>query len=131
MKSRKLLKWLLLAIVLVIAVFGFNYCNKSFPIISGYYAKFMASEIFVSGRQQEQIQKEDLSSFPFNLASCTVSYMDSSVSVSVFGFARRKAIYRSGLGCTLINELSEDSVRRQSFVIPKHLLRTVTRSCGL
>jgi hypothetical protein len=31
----------------------------------------------------------------------------------VFGFAKRKAIFRKGLGCTLVNELTEEALRSQ------------------
>jgi CubicO group peptidase (beta-lactamase class C family) len=34
------------------------------------------------------------------------------------GLAKRKAIYRNGLGCTLVNELSESAIRAQHFAIP-------------
>jgi CubicO group peptidase (beta-lactamase class C family) len=39
-----------------------------------------------------------------------------SVSANVFGLAPAKAIYRKGLGCTLVNELSESQIRAQPSV---------------
>src|SRR4030095_21916 len=39
----------------------------------------------------------------------------------VWGLAKRKTIYRGGVGCTLINDLSADEIRKQVFVFPaKH-----------
>jgi CubicO group peptidase (beta-lactamase class C family) len=43
---------------------------------------------------------------------------DSSVTGSVWGFAKRKAIYREGLGATLVNDSSENQIRAQSFNLP-------------
>lgn len=42
-----------------------------------------------------------------------VSYKDSSATGNVFGLARRKAIFRKGLGCTLVVEMTEDEFRHQ------------------
>lgn len=87
------------------------------PIISGRVAKEMCSDIFVSGRTPEDIAKHETSIFPYNLASYSVNIEDSSVSVSVLGFAKRRAIYRDGLGATLISRISENELRRQSLNI--------------
>lgn len=47
------------------------------------------------------------------LARFEVNDADSTVTGSVFGFAKRKAIYRNGLGVTLVSELDEQSIRSQ------------------
>ena len=104
-----------LFIVLVIAV---SYAWQAFPIISGYGAKNMASAIYLQHRKPEDVLKEDLGDFPISLGSFTVNEKDGSVTGSVWGFARRKAIYRNGLGCTLINGFSEAQIRKQHFVLP-------------
>jgi CubicO group peptidase (beta-lactamase class C family) len=76
---------------------------KVFSILSGYAAKVMCSNVFISSRKPEDIMNNDLASFPFNLAKCSVDYENRSVSASVFGLARKQAIFREGLGATLIN----------------------------
>lgn len=86
---------------------------KSLPIISGYAAKVVASGVFVAGRPAEDVIRQDLVSFPANWASCTVDEKDSSVTASVWGLARRKAIYRRGLGATLVSGFSEEEIRAQ------------------
>ena len=43
---------------------------------------------------------------------------DSSVTSSVWGMAKKKAIYRKGTGCTLINDITENELRSQVFSIP-------------
>lgn len=43
---------------------------------------------------------------------------DSSVTVSVMGLAKRKAIFRKNIGCTLISNTTEKELRSQVFDIP-------------
>jgi len=107
--------------------YGIYYCWVSFPIISGYGAKVLCSSVFVAGRAEAQIRKEDIASFPLNLGSYTVDYKDSSVTGSVWGFAKTKAIYRHGLGATLVSEWTESQVREEKFrLAPLPVLRQDT-----
>jgi CubicO group peptidase (beta-lactamase class C family) len=107
--------------------YGIYYCTISFPIISGYGAKIMCSSIFVSNRTEEDIKKNELGAFPLNLATFTIDRKDSSVTATVFGFASKKAIYRPGLGATLVSELSEKEIREQKFrILPPPLVKTDT-----
>src|ERR1700761_2476815 len=91
---------------------------KALPIISGYAAKVACSGIFVAGRQPDRVLRDDLRSFPVNLASCSVNYQDSSVTASVLGFGSRKAIYRWRLGATLVNGITEEALREQHVARP-------------
>jgi CubicO group peptidase (beta-lactamase class C family) len=118
MKFRKAFKRILILILLAALVYGIYYCWVSFPIITGYSAKNACSCAFIQGRTKESINKEELGSFPLSLGNIEINYRDSTVTGTVLGMARRKAIYRSGLGCTLINDLSEAVIRSQKFVVP-------------
>ena len=111
-------KFLLLVIVIGVVVFLW----KTLPIISGYAAKVACSGVFVAGRPQDKVLHEDLASFPVNLAFCTVDYQDSSVTASVLGLAKRKAIYRWGLGATLVNGITEGALREQHMIRPLGVL---------
>ena len=93
------------------------YISKVLPLINGYAAKTMCSDLFISGRTFEDIEKSELGSFPFNLASCSVNMPDSSVTASIAGLAQRKAIFRNGLGATLISQTTEAELKKQSFLI--------------
>lgn len=115
MKIRKIILRSLLIIVVAALSYGVYYCSVSFPIISGYGAKNMCSAIFLAGRSEQQEREQELGFSPMSLGTFKVDYKDSSVTGSVFGFAKRKAIYRAGLGSTLVNELSEEEVRNQKF----------------
>ncbi|TCZ65201.1 serine hydrolase domain-containing protein [Flaviaesturariibacter aridisoli] len=123
--ARRLLRVAGILLLLGLA-YGVYYAWRAFPIISGYFAKNMASAVFVQGRDPETVRSEDLGGFPFSLASYEVNRADSSVTVTVWGLARHKAIYRAGLGCTLLNKLPEADVRAQRFVLPPRPLSSDT-----
>src|SRR5580692_13173994 len=104
-----ILKFLVLVVVIGILVL----IRESLPIISGYGAKVLCSGVFVAGRNPEQVIKNDLSGFPLNLGTYEVDRADSSVTGKVWGMAVRKAIYRYGLGATLVSGMTEDELRGQ------------------
>src|SRR5712671_46794 len=87
----------------------------SFPLMAGYGAKVMCSAVFDGGRNEWQVRDQDLSAYMMRMADFQINYIDSSVTGSIFGFCKRKAIYRNGLGATLISELSEKNFRSQRF----------------
>lgn len=82
------------------------------PIISGYRAKVMCSDVFISHRDPIDIEKFDLGFFPFNIGNYFINTKDSSVTCTVLGFAKKKAIYRSGFGATLLNGNIEENFRK-------------------
>src|SRR5438270_95418 len=110
-------RWLRIVAVVLILILGtvIWYAWKVFPIISGFGAKNVASAVYLQHRDPASVLKEELAFFPITLGSFTVNKSDSSVTGSVWGFATRKAIYRTGLGCTLVNDITEDVIRKQHF----------------
>ncbi len=114
---KKILRFILLLLAGALA-YGIYYCWTSFPILTGYSAKLMCSGLFVSQRTEDDISSKDLSEKLMQLATCKVDYTDSSVTASVWGMAKQKAIYRKGLGATLVSEYSEAEIRNQTFTIP-------------
>lgn len=114
MRWKKVKRVLLIAAFLLLA-YTVYYCWNSFPVLTGYGAKTLCSSVFISGRNAEDVQSQDLDFFPVNLASFKVDRNDSSATCSMFGFTKRKAIYRSGLGATLINGFTEEEIRAQHF----------------
>jgi CubicO group peptidase (beta-lactamase class C family) len=121
MAFRKPLLRIIAILLLIVLGFGISYAWRAFPIISGYVAKNMASAVFVQQRDPVAVAREDIAGFPFSLASWQVNREDSSVTVSVWGFAKHKAIYRHGIGCTLLNDRPEAEVRAQRFALPPPL----------
>ncbi|MBC7948868.1 MAG: serine hydrolase [Chitinophagaceae bacterium] len=118
MRPRKIILRSLLLILVVIIVGGVWYAWRAFPLISGFGAKNVCSAVFLQHRDPKAVIEEELSMFPLSLGSFTVNEEDSSVTGSVWGFARRKAIYRHGLGSTIVNDVPEDVLRKQRFVLP-------------
>jgi CubicO group peptidase (beta-lactamase class C family) len=117
MWNKKILLSLMIVLIIILAACVW-YAWRAFPIISGYGAKNMASAIYLQHRKPADILKEDLATFPLSLGTYKVNEEEQSVTGSVFGFARRKAIYRKGIGCTLVNDFSEEQIRNQHFNLP-------------
>ena len=115
---KKIILRSLLVIIILALAWGIHYAWLSFPIISGFDAKQVCTCIFVSNRTKESIDTDEMSQYPFSIAKYEINMQDSSVIASVFGFAKRKAIYRKGIGCTLINDFTEAQIRSQNFSIP-------------
>ncbi|CAF3468859.1 unnamed protein product [Rotaria socialis] len=75
----------------------------------------MCSGVFIAGRNEGLKEKDDLPSDLMKYATVTIDHKDLSASSSFFGLAHSKAIYRPGLGATLIHELTEKEIRAQKF----------------
>ena len=115
LSKKRRISWIIGIILLFIIIY---YAWISLPIVTGYSAKLMCTCHYVSGRDKEGIDSSDLGEIPFNLASTTIHPGDSSVTASVLGLANQKTIYRLGLGCTLINNYSEEQIRSQKYNLP-------------
>ena len=113
---------MIIIVVLVVLVVLISFAAhllfvKFLPIGSGHKAKVLCSDVFVSGRDPESILSEDLAGdYQGNKYFKTdVDYEDQSVTASTFfGLAKRKAVFRPGLGCTVLNDYSEEQFRSQS-----------------
>jgi CubicO group peptidase (beta-lactamase class C family) len=95
------------------------YVYRMLPIVSGYSAKAACSCVFVGERTEESVRENELAYFPQSLGEFEINYSDSSAIGSVLGIVKSKAIYRKGLGCTLIVGMSEDEVREQNYGLPE------------
>lgn len=118
MSVKKIIGLFILIVSIGVAVY---YASQAFPIITGYGAKNLCSCAYLSGRSQQSVLDNELSAFPLSLGTFELHPEDSSATATVFGFAEHKAIYRKGLGCTLINEMTEEELRKQRFNLPKAL----------
>ncbi|HEY8397774.1 MAG TPA: hypothetical protein VIK80_07535, partial [Flavihumibacter sp.] len=108
----------LLILLLAFISYLVYYCWNAFPIVSGYSAKMACSCIYLGDRSLESVQKEELGNFPLKLASITLEN-DSTVTATVAGMARQRAVYRAGLGCTLVNEISKEELKNQALVLAR------------
>lgn len=112
MKKRIFLSLLVALMVLLTAIL--LYINYIAHGLTGFAAKNLASGIFVAGRTQESIEKEDINFFPVSFSNNTVDYDNKEVT-SRFLFWKSKAVYNEGLGCTLINDFSEEAVKKLNY----------------
>jgi CubicO group peptidase (beta-lactamase class C family) len=114
-KSIKRILWILL-VVLILVVGWFAW--PRLPIITAFAAKGMCSSVFLADKSPERIATEDLSFFPISLAKCKIDYEEKSVTAKVLGLAKRKAVYREGLGAVIVLEKAEEELKSASFKIP-------------
>ena len=119
MSTGKIIKKIVLLIVSGIIVYGVSYAWRALPIISGYGAKDLCSCVMIGGRNPEDVIKNELGTGLLSVGTFTVNYDDSSATGTVFGLAKQKAIFRKGLGCTLVVEMKEEEFRKQKFNIAK------------
>ena len=97
-----------LKIFAVLLVLAFVYLRiEIYPqldLISGFSAKSVASGHFIDGRTLETIQQGDNDIDKVDWATNEINDAERFVTSKVYGLKERKAIYREGLGATLIND---------------------------
>jgi CubicO group peptidase (beta-lactamase class C family) len=100
---KKIFKIFGFAALLFVVYFGYITYPK-LDLISGFSAKSMASGHFIDNRSQEMIEKGDNDIDMITLAKNKIDENGKFATASVYGLKERKAIYREGLGATLIND---------------------------
>lgn len=100
---KKILK-VLLVLLLIILVYLRIAIYPQLDLISGFSAKSVASGHFIDGRSLETIQNGDNDIPKVNWATNEINDTGKFVTSTVHGLKERKAIYREGLGVTLIND---------------------------
>jgi CubicO group peptidase (beta-lactamase class C family) len=118
MSVKKILVRTILVVLLATLAYGIYYAWNAFPILTGYGAKNLCSCTMVAGRPYEDVIANELGSGLLTLGTYSVSFEDSSATATVLGLAKKKAIYRKGLGCTLVNEITEEELRKQAWKVP-------------
>ena len=106
---KKLLKYLLIIVLLIFLYLGYTY-YPALNIVTGYASKNMASGLFLAERDQLSMEKQDNGFLPINFASYVVDEEGKSVSSSIFGLMKRKAIYKEGLGAILVNDAYDPTI---------------------
>ncbi len=109
-------KRIILAVILIALLSGGIYLNSLMPIITGYAAKNLASGIFVAGRSQESLEKEDLNFSFIKYNRNTVDFEKKEVT-SRFLWGKSKAIYIKGFGCTLVKDYTGEEIRNRPYPV--------------
>lgn len=100
---KKIIKYGLLVVVLtVIYVVYSNYPRLN--IITGFASKSVCSCTFEAGRDLQSIEAGDNDIDLVNYAKNEINFEEKSVTSTVFGLKKRKAIYKEGIGCILVPE---------------------------
>ena len=107
---------ILLVILLLVLGYGVYYINSLTPIITGYAAKNLASDVFVGNRSQKSVEGIDLNFSFIKFTKNTIDYQKKEVT-SRFLWAKSKAIYIDGFGCVLVQGLDESSIRNRPYHI--------------
>jgi len=101
-------------LLLIGMAYGVYYINSLLPIITGYPAKYLCSAVFISGREQAEVEAMDLHFSFIKYTKNVVDLQDSSVTSS-FLWRKSKAIFRKGFGSTLLRGVSEGDLRKIKF----------------
>ena len=108
MKKRILLLVLYFFIMLIgCALLYISYLS---PGITGYAAKSVASGVFVAGRTQESIEKEEINFFPVVYTKTSVDTDNKTVTSKLLGIWKAVVVFNEGLGCTLVRDFSKEDV---------------------
>lgn len=114
-KILRLLGFALLA-VLIIAL---GYVAITFPpVMAGMAAKTMCSCVFVGDRSEQSVRDKELKVFPgLSGARIDIDHSDLTVTAHIL-WKKQKAIYRRGLGCTLLAQRNADELYAQQIARP-------------
>jgi CubicO group peptidase (beta-lactamase class C family) len=113
-KFRKRILYVVLTVFGIAIIYFAFYLNRLLPIITGYAAKNLCSDVFVSGRDPGNVTAIDLNFSFIKLTKNSVNFEEKSVT-SHFLWGRSKAIYREGFGVTLIRDIPEDKLRKSRY----------------
>ena len=112
-------KWRrIIGAVLLVAVLGGGiYLDSLLPVITGYAAKNLASAVFVSERNAEEVEALDLNFSLIRFTSNTVDYENKTVT-SRFLWRSATAVYRDGFGVTLLRGADASQLKAKSYPLP-------------
>ena len=110
-RIRKRVLYGVLTVIGVAAISAGIYINSLLPIITGYAAKNLCSDVFISGRNPLEVEGMDLNFSFIKYTNNKVDNEEKSVTSS-FLWGRSKAIYRDGFGVTLLRDMSEEALQK-------------------
>ncbi len=100
---KKILKVLVILLLILLVYFRIS-IYPQLDLISGFSAKSVSSGHFLDGRNLEVIEQGDNDIPKVDWATNEINDVEKFATSSIHGFKERKAIYREGLGATLIND---------------------------
>jgi CubicO group peptidase (beta-lactamase class C family) len=115
--------WLGLALVLLVAAAGVALPRiyRTVLLGSGFMAQTLCGGLFISGRDPQSLLDEDLAGKGYELLvffQPEIARQAKRVSASAFGVGRQTAIFREGLGCTLLDGRAEAELEAEGGLVP-------------
>ena len=103
--------YVFLFLLLLVVVVAYIKLVPMLKVGTGYAAKTTCSAVFVSGRSLESVQQAEMTNSSASIVKVNINEEEKSAT-GQFLWIKRKAIYREGLGCTLISKADEAELRK-------------------
>jgi CubicO group peptidase (beta-lactamase class C family) len=116
-KALKVIVPIVAAVVIAALIFGYRYLSSIAPIATGYAAKILCSSVYVSGRDYESVMNEDLEMIGDYKIKAWLDEEGKAAGASMLGMFTKRAMYRKGLGCTLVIGVDEDELLEQASAV--------------
>ena len=113
MKKKTILR-VVLAVLVAAVLGGCLYLNSLMPIITGYAAKNLASDVFISGRDQADVEALDLNFSFIKFVRNKVDFENRTVT-SRFLWSKSVAVCRDGYGVTLLRGKKVDDFLAEKY----------------
>ncbi len=104
----------LLILLLVIIIVAGIYLNSLMPVITGYPARYLCSAVFISEREQEDVEQLDLNFSFIRFVKNDVDKENKTVT-SRFLWGKSIAVYRDGHGACLVQEQTPGELSSQEY----------------
>jgi CubicO group peptidase (beta-lactamase class C family) len=114
LRGKRTVIWAAAVLLAAVAAAGWPLL-KAAPIMTGFAAKTICSNVFISGREAGDVFLEDVAPVIF-LASAVSYRVDrkaKAVMADIVGFAEARAVFREGCGCTLLKGVPEAELKAQ------------------
>jgi len=115
-QMKKSIKWLLALVFVGVIGFGAYYLDGAMPIGTGYSAKYVCSQVFLAGRDPDQVFEQDVkpTHILFQPVRVKVDRKNKTITATAFGsWKPMTAVYREGCGCTLIVDTDREALDKQ------------------
>lgn len=102
-------------LVVAAAAAGWGPGSQALRVGTGYAAKRLCSEVYLAGRDAQEVWDVDLDLLPTALMSWSMDEAEKTATVSGLGVISASAAWRPGLGCALTNGTTVEAVRAMGF----------------
>ncbi len=112
--------WIVVVLLVTAAAIALPRLYRTALLGSGFMAQILCGGVFVSGRDPQDLLREELTGKGYELLSYFQPEVDRDgkrVAASLYGLASRTSIYRQGLGCTLLDGQSEAELRSRDSAV--------------